>query len=104
MLLKPRSKGVNYAVGKGQNKHIIVWEWQLDEMRGNNLANRVGVDQSGEEDERDKMLVQNDGLQVEVCWNQRPGYEERDEAEQGNSRLLTALVADFDYVLCTGKS
>jgi hypothetical protein len=31
-------------------------------VRGDHLANRVGINKSGEEDERNKMLGQNDRL------------------------------------------
>jgi hypothetical protein len=62
MLLKPRSKGVKYAPSKRKDEHIVVWEWQLDKVRGDHLANRVGINKSGEEDEWNKMLGQNDRL------------------------------------------
>lgn len=72
-------------------------------MRSDHLANGVGVDQSGKEDEGNKMLIQNDRLQVEIRRDKSPGHEERYQSKEGDSRLLSALVTDFDHVLGAGN-
>ena len=67
-------------------------------MRGYHLSNRVGVDETGEEDEGDKMVVEDFGVEVEVGWDECPGYEEGDETEEGAARLVASRSAGFDDV------
>jgi hypothetical protein len=102
MLPKPWSKGVEYGISQRNDKHIVVWEWQFDKMRGDHLANGIGVNQAGKEDEWNEMFVQDDRLQVEVRWDEGPGYEKGYKTEESDSRLLATLVADFDHVSGTG--
>jgi hypothetical protein len=51
-------------------------------VRDDDLADGVGVDEADEEDEGDEVVVQDDGLQVQVDGDDEPGDEARDEAEQ----------------------
>lgn len=44
-------------------------------MRNDNLADRVGVYNADEEDEGDKVMVQDYGLEVQVAGDDDPSYE-----------------------------
>ena len=51
-------------------------------MRSDNLANRVSVDQAHVENERDKVLLEDNGLQPEVQRHQEPRRSGREEPSQ----------------------
>ena len=56
-LTKERSQRVKYSVCDWQDKHIVVWEVELDEKGRDHLSDGVGVDETCEEDEWDQMVV-----------------------------------------------
>ena len=58
----------------------------LGQMRNDDLAYAIGVDEAEVEDERDEMAVQNDGLQVKIDSYQNPPREEGEKAIEGFSR------------------
>ena len=64
-------------------------------MGGDNLADRVGVDEADIEDKRNEVLVQDDRLEVKVEWDECPGHEKREEAVERFIGGLRALSADF---------
>ena len=51
-------------------------------MRNDDLADRVGVDNANEEDERDKVVVENYWLEVQVAGDDDPGDEAGNETEK----------------------
>ena len=67
-------------------------------MCGNDLSNRISVDETGEEYERNEMIVEDLGIEVEICWDQSPCNEERDEAKEGPAGSVSSFAAGFDDV------
>lgn len=41
------------------------------------------------------------GVQVEVGWDQSPGYNEGDKSKEGTAGFVASGAAGFDYVLST---
>ena len=61
-------------------------------MRGNDLANGVGVDESHVEYEWDEMVFEDHRLQIEVNGYEGPGVEVWDETFQGWCMRFGSLV------------
>lgn len=59
-------------------------------MSSDHLANRVGVDKTNIEDERHKVLAQNDRLKEEVGGNDGPSEEEGGQTVKSNDGVLLA--------------
>lgn len=68
-------------------------------MRGDDLANGIGIDHTYVEDERDEVLVQDAWVEGEVDGHEGPDEEEGDQAEKGVPGSLTAPMADPHYVV-----
>jgi hypothetical protein len=64
----------------------------------NHLSNRVCIDQTREKDERNQMVVEDFGVEEEVCGNQGPGYEEGNETKKSAPGFVPSLAADFDHI------
>lgn len=67
-------------------------------MRDNDLTDRIGVDQTDVEDKGNEMVVQNDGLEVEVDGDEGPGGEIREEAVQGGNGVFGFLATSLHHV------
>ncbi len=52
-------------------------------MSEDHQADRVGVDQSDIEDERDEVVLKYDRLEIEVRWNESPSGEVWKETVEG---------------------
>ena len=62
--LQERSQTIKYSVCKRQDENIVIRKLELDKMRGNHLANRVRIYETGEEDEGDKMVIEDFGVEI----------------------------------------
>lgn len=72
-------------------------------MRSDHLANGVRIYETSEEYEGDEVVVEDLGVEPEVGWDQSPGEEEGDEAEERTAGFIATAAADFDNVLGTGN-
>ncbi len=68
-------------------------------MRGDDLADGICVDETGEEDEGDEVVVEDFGVEIEVGEDQSPGCEEWEETDEGIAGLVPLGAAGFNYVL-----
>ncbi len=56
----------------------MLWEiGRFGEMGDDDLSDRVGVYQTDVENKGDEMMVEDNGLLVEIEWNENPCREER---------------------------
>jgi hypothetical protein len=98
MFFQERPKRVKYSIGNRQHKDIVVREREVHKMSSDDLAHRVGVDETSEEDERDKVVVQDFRVEVKIGGNEGPGYREGDESYERPARFVATGTADFDYM------
>lgn len=64
-------------------------------MGDDHATHGVGVDEASVEDKRYQVVVQNDGLQVQVGRDQNPGCGKGEEPKEGNTRPLAPGAARF---------
>lgn len=98
MLQQPRSHGVGDAEDEGKDQNVCEGEAGFGEVRDDDLADGVGVYEAGEEDKRDEVVEENDGLEIQVYGNERPGCEEGEEAEESDASALAAGAAGVEDV------
>lgn len=67
-------------------------------MSNDDLTDCIGVDKTEVEDEWDEMVVENDGLEVKVDRNERPGQEVREKAVEGRDGVFVVFPASLHYV------
>lgn len=72
-------------------------------MGGDDLSDRVGIDQAGIEGKGNKMVVEDIRLEVQVCGDESPGYKEGDETKKCTARFIAACSTGLDDVLGTGR-
>lgn len=96
--LEPGSKGVGDAVDERVDEDVAAREAGLGEVRDDDAADRVRVDETGVEDERYEMLVEDDGLEVEVRGDQGPCGGEGEETEHSDTGAFVAATAGFHDV------
>ena len=101
MPLQERSQAVESSICKGQNENVLIRELKLDEMGGDHLTHRVGVDEASEEDERHEVIVENFRIEVEIEWNESPGHKEWEESDESISRFVTSGTTCLDHILGT---
>ena len=89
---QPRSKAIRHPERQRQNQHVPVRKRRLDEVRHDHLADRVRVDESDEQDERDEVVVPDLRVEAQVRGDQAPGAEGREQAEEWAVRGLAALA------------
>ncbi len=70
-------------------------------MGDDDLSDRVGVDQSDVENKWDEMVVEDNGLLVEIERHENPCREERKKPFERWYRVLTIFFADFDDIQYT---
>lgn len=93
-----RTKAVENAEEKRQDQDIGHWEARLGQVGSDHLTHAVGVDETDVEYERNKVVVEDHWLQVEVDRDQDPGGEEGEESVEGQSCRLLTLAADSQDV------
>lgn len=89
---------INDTKGEWDHDDVPVREIELHEVSGNHLANAVGVDNAGEENEGHEMVVKNVGLQRKVEHHESPGNEEWGETDESITATVAASTARFDDV------
>ena len=67
-------------------------------MGSDHLANGIGVYETGEEDEGDKVIVQYFRIEVKVGNDESPGREEGEETEKSAAGLVAAGATYRDYI------
>lgn len=85
LLQKVRAHAVGYPERKRQRQHVVEGESRLRQVRHDDLAYAVCVDEADEEHEWHEMVVEDHRLQVEVGRDECPCGEEGQEAEHGNA-------------------
>ena len=90
VLLQERPQTVNDTEEQRQDQHVRHGEGRLGQMSSDHLADRVGVDKTDIEDERHKVLAQNDRLKEEVGGNDGPGKEEGSQTVKREDGVLLA--------------
>lgn len=103
MFAKPWPEAVNGGKEQGEDEDVGAGEGGFAEVSGDHAADAECVDESNVEDEGHKVLVQDDGLQVEVERDESPGGEEGKETEHGTTAALAARAAGLDDVLGAGE-
>lgn len=98
VLLQDGAETIDHTVRERQREHVPVGEVELDEMRGDDLADAVGVDEAGEDGEGHDVLGADQRLQVEVAGDEDPGAEEGQQAEEGPAAAVAAGPARLDHV------
>ena len=68
-------------------------------MSHNDAANRIGVEETGEEHERNQVVVEDIRLQKEISRDQSPRSSEGKEAQKCNSGSLPTGVASLNHVI-----
>ncbi len=96
--LQHRAKRVEDAEGHRDSEHVVVGEVELDEVRRDHLPHRVRVHDAGEDDERDQVVLQDVRLQPEVCYDEDPGEEERNETHERIAAAVAARASRLDHV------
>ena len=89
------TKRVKDAKQNGQRENVVIGETRLGHVSGDDLANRVCVDQPTEEDEGDQVLGDNDRIEVEVDGDKRPVDEKWNQAKKRFSSTLPASPSGF---------
>ena len=93
VLLQERTQTVNDTEEQRQDQNVSHGEGRLGQMSSDHLADRVGVDETDVEDERHKVLAQNDRLKEEIGGNDGPGEEDRSQTVECNDGVLLAQTA-----------
>lgn len=103
MALQPGTRGINDGVDQRIDKHVSTREPGFREMRDNHSTNGIRVHESGVEDERNEMVVQDNRLQVEICRDEGPCSCESEETVEGVTGVLAASATGFHDVVCAGN-
>lgn len=104
MRLQPWTQRVKDTVDERVDQHIATRKAGLDEMGGDDTADRVRVDKTGVEDKGYEMLMQYQRLEEEVRRDESPCCSEGEQAEECDAGFLATGTAGFHYVLCTTTS
>jgi len=97
--LQPGARRIGDPVDERVDEYIAAWETRFGQMRDNDAAHTVGVDEAGVEDKGDEVVVQDDGLEIEVCGNEKPGGGEGEKSEEGDAGALATGAAGFHDVM-----
>lgn len=90
-----RVRDTNHQQGA---ENVVVRERLLEEVGGNHAADRVGVDETDKDGERDEVVVEDERLKLEVGDDEEPDGKDGAEAEQGTGGVLLAGAAGADNV------
>lgn len=102
LVLQKRTHGVDDAPQQRQDQDVVedVREGIFNQVRGDHLADGVGVDEADVEGERDEMVPQDDGVEREVERDEGPGDEEGNEAPEG---VVVAVLAVDGAIAAGGE-
>lgn len=98
VLFQHWSKAVNDAEEEGRDEDVGPGELGFRQVSCDHFTDRVCVDEASIEDEGDEMLVEDDGLEVQVGGDEDPGREERDKTVEGGHWRLVLQTALSQYV------
>jgi len=102
VLSQLRTGGVEDGVQKRQDEDVVHRKRGLGQVRGDHLADGVGVDKADVEDKGHEVCVQDCRVEAQIRDDKRPGPEERDEAEQGRKRVLATSASGAEDVQRAG--
>jgi hypothetical protein len=71
-------------------------------MCHDHLSNRIGVDETNEEDKWDDVVVKDERIEFQIDGNEQPDEEEGYEAEKSSFGALAAGTTSFKDVLGAG--
>lgn len=67
-------------------------------MRDDDLTDGIGVDKANVKDERNKVVVQYDGLEIEIERDKSPREEVGEQAIEGRPRVFRCFAADLHHI------
>lgn len=97
-LLQDWAERVAHAEADRDTENVPVGKVHLDQVSRDHLADAVGVDESSKDDEGDKVVVEDSGLEVKVHEDEGPDGEEGAEAEESTAGTVAPSAASADDV------
>lgn len=98
VLLQHWSEAVDDAEEEGCDEDVGPGELGLCQVSRDHLTDRVCVDEASIEDKGNEMLVENNGLEVQVGGDKDPGREERDKTVERGRWSLVLQTALGQYI------
>lgn len=97
-VLQPGANAVDNAKEEGREQYVLIREPAFREMSGDDLADRIGVDEADKERERHEVIDEDLRAKREVRRNEDPRVEEWEESKKRAQRVLFALTASLHDV------
>jgi hypothetical protein len=85
-----------------QGNDIVEWKSRQSQMCHDHLSDRIGVDETSEEDKWDNMVVKNERVEFQIDGDEQPDEEEGYKTEKSSFGALAARTTSFKDVLGAG--